>query len=180
VLRLLEAARPSPGDAFATNTLPSSERIRTTLNFYDYAGQDPINNYDLDGLSFGHWLHKHVVKPAEDHAGAISAIASGAALIPGVDVIAAPAAVGFGALAAYKDRHHPVALALDIAGAASGAGALAIAGKAGDLEKAASAAWRNETVAGWLRTDASTLHHRALVVSFGSFGLSAFALHPHP
>lgn len=51
MLRLLEATRPSVGDALATNTLPSSERIRTTLNFYDYAGQDPVNGYDLTGLS---------------------------------------------------------------------------------------------------------------------------------
>ena len=65
MLGLLEGARPSVGDAFATSTLSTDERVRTTLNFYDYAGQDPINAYDLNGQSckwmkhiswFGDWL----------------------------------------------------------------------------------------------------------------------------
>jgi hypothetical protein len=46
---LLDASRPTTRDVLATNTLPVIERIGTTLNFYDYAGQDPINGYDLAG-----------------------------------------------------------------------------------------------------------------------------------
>jgi len=46
----------------STATCPgTAERIRTTLIFYDYAGQDPINKYDLKGTycsegEFQHWL----------------------------------------------------------------------------------------------------------------------------
>lgn len=45
---LLEAPR-SPCDPHGTSTLKASERIRPTLTGYDYAAQDPINEYDLDG-----------------------------------------------------------------------------------------------------------------------------------
>jgi hypothetical protein len=48
---LLDASRPTTRDVLATSTLPVAERIRTTLIFYDYAGQDPINGSDLSGLT---------------------------------------------------------------------------------------------------------------------------------
>lgn len=48
---VLEATRSS--DPLATSTLTPSERIRTAPNNYDYAGQDPINKFDLGGTIFG-------------------------------------------------------------------------------------------------------------------------------
>jgi len=48
VTSVLDAQRLSD-DVFTTSTLATAERIRTTLTFYDYAGKDPINGYDLDG-----------------------------------------------------------------------------------------------------------------------------------
>lgn len=120
----------------------------------------------------------YLVHDASAHAAAISAIASGLALIPGVDIVAAPVAVGFGAVAAYNDRHHPIALVLDIGGTLSGAGAFAIAVKAGGLERAASAAWRLGPIADWLRADAAALKTRALVLSVAAFGISAVATYP--
>jgi hypothetical protein len=88
VVRFLEAAGPSAGDAFATSTLPSPERIRTTLNFYDYAGQDPINGYDLDGLC-----------------GLVCVLTAGATdtlEIPGLDIVSGGVLLGVGAYECYR------------------------------------------------------------------------------
>ena len=45
---VLEAPQ-RPTEPWATTTLRASERIRPASINYDYAGQDPINNYDLSG-----------------------------------------------------------------------------------------------------------------------------------
>lgn len=44
-------ARQAVGESIANTPTCSrtAERIRTTLNFYDYAAQNPINEYDLSG-----------------------------------------------------------------------------------------------------------------------------------
>lgn len=47
--QLLDLSRLTTSDALATSTLSATERIRTTLIFYDYAGQDPINESDPSG-----------------------------------------------------------------------------------------------------------------------------------
>jgi hypothetical protein len=48
VAGVLEASQ-RPNEPWATTTLRASERIRPASINYDYAGQDPINNYDLAG-----------------------------------------------------------------------------------------------------------------------------------
>jgi hypothetical protein len=72
VLGTLEARRPSRRDVFATSTLPSLERIRTTLNAYDYAGDDPIDSVDPSGMCWSgfcwaahaaHAVYHNVIKP---------------------------------------------------------------------------------------------------------------------
>jgi hypothetical protein len=84
---ILEARQLSARDAFATNTLPATERIRTTLNFYDYAGQDPINGYDLNGACIVCIL---------------TAVAADTSWVRGLDVVAGGVLLGVGAYECYK------------------------------------------------------------------------------
>jgi RHS repeat-associated protein len=67
---------------------------------YDYAGQDPINNYDLDGQNFRHWLHKHVVKPLADTADVGAPLAAGIVVGGIVGVVCVPCGIAAGAAAA--------------------------------------------------------------------------------
>ena len=42
-------------------------QLRIKRTTYDYAGQDPINEYDLDGNCSGFWNYVHAVKHAIGH-----------------------------------------------------------------------------------------------------------------
>lgn len=128
----------------------------------------------------GAHLGSAMSREAYRHAGAISAVAGMAAFVPGVGEVAAPVAIGFGALAAYHDRHHPVAVALDVGGVLAGGAALRLATRAGRLEEAAQEAWRLGPIPRWLQSDAAVLRSRARLVSASSFGLSVASAYPRP
>jgi hypothetical protein len=95
VASVLEATRSS--DPLATSTLTPSERIRTALNQYDYAGQDPINGYDLDGNICWHCVGHFIATHKTD-------IALGIAAAALIEVPAADEALLAGRLAATAGR----------------------------------------------------------------------------
>jgi hypothetical protein len=153
-----------------------------SLNNYDYAGQDPVNGYDLDGrccwLGLGGFIS--VIfgpageKAAYNHSPQIAGTLGVISLFPGGEV-AAPFAVVFGAVAAVKDRHHPAAAALD-AGSVLGTGAsMRLAELAASLDRAAST-MRYAKYADWLRADAAALRNQKTAADFVAAGLSGLAL----
>jgi RHS repeat-associated protein len=159
---------PSTGRFLSVDPIPGG-----SLNNYDYAGQDPINNYDLNGeclhISIISWCgtkQSPVAKYLYNHSGQIAAIAAAFSFVPGADVVA----IGFGGLAAYKDRHHPLALTLDVVGAASGGVGLRLGRLAEGFDRAASE-MRYAKYARWLRQDAAALRHQSGVFKWAAFGL---------
>jgi RHS repeat-associated protein len=99
----------------------------TTRSAYGYVEGDPINGLDPTGLCgfrcAVHWGYEH----SSEIAAAADTVALVTAAVPGLDVTVAPVAgaIGLtaGAVSAYRDRHDPVGLGLDLASLVPGAGA---------------------------------------------------------
>jgi RHS repeat-associated protein len=109
--------------------------VAVTGQAYAYADDDPANNADPTGLDFlgiGHAVSS-VAGWAYDNAGTITMVAGAAALIPGVDLVAAPIALAAGAIQTYKDASegHYLAAALDVIGVGTGGYAIRAAGVRG-------------------------------------------------
>jgi hypothetical protein len=174
--------------------------VNETDQSYLYAGDDPVNGVDPNGLDCG-WFS--VVCAGYDatagaveavgsfiyrYSGEIAAVSSFLAAVtievPGVGEVFGAVAVAAGALSAERDivvEHNLAAAVLDTAGTIAGAGSLGAEGLAALLRQASEETRTLGPVADWLAQDAASkealskiLSRYGAALSAGSFSLNQF------